>query len=201
MKPGRGGAGPVCRNSPPAGSGLCIHTVGHSTRSLEELVELLRGHGVDLLIDIRTVPRSRRNPQFNRETLGESLRALEDRIGYLHLSELGGLRRGRGEGSPNTGWQNTSFRAFADYMLTEPFAAGLGRLLELAQRHRPAILCAEAVPWRCHRSLVADALLVRGMPVFHIQSARRCSPHRLTPFARVEGGRLTYPAGEGRSPG
>jgi uncharacterized protein (DUF488 family) len=126
-----------------------VLAVGHSTRALEDFVALLRAHGVEHLVDVRTVPRSRHSPQFNRETLPAA---------------LGGLRRPRPD-SPNAGWRNESFRGYADYLATPEFAAGLAELLALAREHRVAVMCAEAVPWRCHRSLIADSLLVRGIPV------------------------------------
>ncbi len=169
--------------------GVRIYTIGHSTRSLDELVALLDAVGVSVLADIRTIPRSRHNPQFNREALRAALRSRHLR--YVHLAALGGLRHGRPD-SPNTGWRNTSFRGFADYMLTEEFEAGLGELQALTE-NRVALMCAEAVPWRCHRSLVADALTARGARVEHITGAGRPRPHHLTPFARVEGTRVTYP--------
>lgn len=169
--------------------GVRIYTVGHATRSLDELEALLRAAGVTVLADIRTIPRSRHNPQFNREALREALPSRG--LGYVHLPALGGLRRARPD-SPNTGWHHPSFRGFADYMLTEAFEAGLAELRALAESP-VALMCAEAVPWRCHRSLVADALTVRGATVAHLLGAGRSSPHHLTPFAHVEGTRLTYP--------
>lgn len=172
---------------------LRVLTVGHSTRSLEAFAELLRAHGVEQVVDVRTVPRSRRNPQFNRETLPAALAAYG--IGYAHLPSLGGLRHPRPD-SPNTAWRNLSFRGYADYMTTPEFAAGLDELLALTGQRQIAIMCAEAVPWRCHRSLIADALLMRGVSVEDILSATRRTPHRLTPFARAEGMRITYPAVE-----
>jgi len=171
--------------------GLQIYTLGHSTRSLDELVALLRSAGVSTLVDIRTIPRSRHVPQFDRDALPAALRSR--RLRYVHLPALGGLRHARPD-SPNTGWRNASFRGFADYMLTESFEAGLAELRELAGARAVAIMCAEAVPWRCHRSLIADALVVRGARVEHIASPTRASLHRPTPFARVEDGRITYPA-------
>lgn len=167
-----------------------VYTVGHSTHTLAELVALLRAFEVGVLVDIRSIPRSRRNPQFNREALGPALRAR--RIHYVHLPELGGLRRPRKD-SPNTAWRNASFQGYADYMLTDDFAAGLAKLSELMAGGTVALMCAEAVPWRCHRSLVADALTARGVEVEHIASTTRATPHRMTPFARVEGTRVTYP--------
>ncbi len=171
---------------------LHVYTVGHSTRSLEELVQLLRENGVGCLVDVRTVPRSRRNPQFNHDALEQALPAAG--MEYHHLASLGGLRRGLGERSPNTGWRNDSFRGFADYMMTAQFQEGLEGLLGLAAQGPVAIMCAEAVPWRCHRSLIADALTVRGVQVSHIVGPGRTQPHRLTPFAQVKGREITYPA-------
>ncbi len=168
-----------------------VMTIGHSTRSLEDFVEMLKAHGVERLIDIRTIPRSRHNPQFNGDSLPSALRAAG--IEYRHMKELGGLRHPRKD-SPNTGWRNAGFRGFADYMQTEAFAAALAALAEEARGHRIAIMCAEAVPWRCHRSLVADALAVRGVPVEHIMSKARRDSHHITPFAKVAGERITYPS-------
>ena len=170
---------------------MIIYTVGHSTRSLEALVEMLQAHGVVVLADVRTVPRSRHNPQFNQETLPDELRALG--IRYIHLPRLGGLRHGLETGSPNTGWRNKSFRGYADYMLTDEFEAGLTELTSVAGSEPTAIMCAEAVPYRCHRSLVGDALTARGIEVREISSKTRAALHRMTPFARVEGERVTYP--------
>ena len=167
-----------------------VLTIGHSTRSLEELLELLEAHGVEHLADVRTIPRSRHNPQFNRERLARELRRAG--IGYTHMPNLGGLRHARSD-SPNQGWRNASFRGFADYMQTLEFKAGIGALIEMAVSARTAIMCAEAVPWRCHRSLIADALCARGSRVEHILSATRAEPHALTAFAMVEGTRVTYP--------
>lgn len=168
-----------------------IYALGHSTRSFAQLVDLLRSHGVATLADIRTIPRSRRNPQFNREELAVALPA--EGIRYIHLPRLGGRRRGLGAASPNTAWRNLSFRGYADYMQTPEFAEGLAELLALAASGPVAVMCAEAVPWRCHRSLIADALFARGIVVQHIQSPRRATAHQITPFARVEGARVTYP--------
>lgn len=174
--------------------GLTIYTVGHSTHTLDEFVELLRAHGVERLVDVRTIPRSRHNPQFNGDTLGTFLR--NRRIGYRHLKELGGLRHARAD-SPNTGWHNASFRGFADYMQTPEFAAALERLIELAGEKPTAIMCAEAVPWRCHRSLIGDALVARGIAVVDIYSRTSAKPHAITPMAEVHGTRITYPAPAG----
>ncbi|HEY3283390.1 MAG TPA: DUF488 domain-containing protein [Armatimonadota bacterium] len=168
-------------------------TIGHSIRSSEEFIDLLKAHGVQRLVDIRTVPRSRHNPQFNQDALPGALAGAG--IAYAHLKELGGLRRPRPD-SPNRAWRNDSFRGYADYMQTPEFEAALQGLLEMASRERLALMCAEAVPWRCHRSLVADALLARGIPVEEILGPGQSRAHRLTPFARVEGARVTYPAQE-----
>jgi 3-methyladenine DNA glycosylase/8-oxoguanine DNA glycosylase len=170
--------------------GVCVYTIGHSTRTLGELVELLQAVDISVLADIRTIPRSRHNPQFNGDSLCTTLRPRGLR--YVHLAGLGGLRRARKD-SPNTGWRNTSFRGFADYMLTEDFEIGLEELRALTAQGRVALMCAEAVPWRCHRSLVADALTARGAHVEHIIGSLRSSPHHLTPFAKVEGARVSYP--------
>jgi len=167
-----------------------VFTIGHSNRSLEELVRMLRAHGVERLVDVRTVPRSRHNPQFNRETLSKALR--NRRIRYRHMKSLGGLRHARKD-SVNTGWRNASFRGYADYMQTPEFAAALERLIDLADEKSTAIMCAEAVPWRCHRSLIADALIIRGQEVRDIMSATNARQHKLSPMAKVRRGRLTYP--------
>ena len=167
-----------------------VLTIGHSTRMIEEFIQLLQAHGVTRIADIRTVPRSRRNPQFNQESLPESLKKVG--IGYSHFPKLGGLRHAKAE-SINLGWRNASFRGFADYMQTLPFEEGLSALISLAKEDRIALMCAEAVPWRCHRSLVSDALLARGIPVEHIMSAARRQPHAMTPFAEVHGTQISYP--------
>ena len=167
-----------------------VLTIGHSTRPIGEFVALLRAHGVTELVDVRTVPRSRHNPQFNGDALAASLAAAA--IGYSHAAALGGLRSPRA-GSVNGGWRNRSFQGYADYMQTAPFADAVTALVGLAERERVAIMCAEAVPWRCHRSLIADALLARGVAACEIVSAKRLQRHRLTPFAVVDGERVTYP--------
>lgn len=167
-----------------------IFTVGHSTRTIQELLNLLRAHEVRELVDVRTIPRSRHNPQFNRVALSRSLRRAG--IAYRHMARLGGLRHAKRD-SINTGWRNKSFRGYADYMQTREFQAGLRKLIGVARQKRVAMMCAEAVPWRCHRSLIADALLVRGFSVKELQSATRTRPHTLTPWARVDGVRVTYP--------
>jgi uncharacterized protein (DUF488 family) len=167
-----------------------ILTIGHSTRSIDEFIGLLQAHDIGHLVDVRTIPRSRHNPQFNRETLPESLRGAG--IECSHAPELGGLRKSRPD-SVNIGWRNLSFRGYADYMQTREFADGLKNLVNLARHGITVIMCAEAVPWRCHRSLIADALTVAGHSVEHIMSVDKTQTHVLTPFARVEGQRITYP--------
>lgn len=176
--------------TPAADNAPIVFTIGHSTRTAAELIELLRAPGVTKLVDVRTVPRSRHTPQFNRETLPQVLQAAG--IGYLHLPGLGGLRHSHKD-SVNTGWRNASFRGYADYMLTPEFEQSVSALIELAWRERIAIMCAEAVPWRCHRWLLADALTVRGVRVEHIMSLTRSDPHSLTSWAKVERTRITYP--------
>ena len=165
-------------------------TVGHSTHALEEFLALIRGHGVSHVADVRKMPRSRRNPQFNTETLATALGAAG--LGYTHFAGLGGLRREQPD-SINRAWKNPSFRAYADYMQTDMFAAELNRLIALAHAEPVAVMCAEAVWWRCHRSLIADALVARGEEVLHILAPERAEPHVLRDFARVENGRVTYP--------
>lgn len=167
-----------------------VYTVGHSTRSFDELVGILRAHGIERLVDVRTVPRSRTNPQFNRDTFGPALR--NRRIAYRHMQDLGGLRRARPD-SVNTGWRNASFRGYADYMQTDAFREALDALIELAGEKPTAIMCAEAVPWRCHRSMIADALIVRGHEVRDIMSQASAKPRKLNPMAKVEGLGITYP--------
>jgi uncharacterized protein (DUF488 family) len=168
-----------------------IYTIGHSTRTVPELVEILKTYRLNQLVDIRSIPRSLHNPQFNKPDLAKSLR--NRGIGYRHLKGLGGLRHTT-KGSVNTGWRNSSFRGYADYMQTPEFATNLDKLISLAKRKRVVIMCAEAVPWRCHRSLVADALAVRKIKVEHIFSATNSKAHELTPFARIAGRNITYPA-------
>ena len=173
--------------SPPA---MTIFTLGHSTRSLDEFVHLLQIYAIRLVADVRTIPRSRRNPQFNDDTLGETLS--RHSIRYMPMKNLGGLRHAHAD-SVNTGWKNASFQGFADYMQTPEFAAAVQQLIEAAIEKPAAIMCAEAVPWRCHRSLIADALTVRGITVQHILSRTSARVHTVTPMARVEGTRITYP--------
>ncbi len=166
-----------------------VYTVGHSTRSLEEFVDLLQAYGVTLLIDVRVAPSSRRFPHFTAASLQAALRAVG--ISYRHLKDLGGWRRPRPD-SPHTGWRSPGFRGYADHMETPQFALALEEVLARARTDVVALMCAEAVPWRCHRQLVADALLARGVEVVHIRDRARSEPHRLTPFARLEGTRVVY---------
>lgn len=151
---------------------------------------LLKQHRVDLVVDVRTLPASRRMPHFAKSALERSLP--EHGVAYLHMRELGGLRKPKPD-SINTGWRNVSFRGYADYMQRDDFWNAIDRLQSLAATHRLAIMCAEAVPWRCHRSLIADALTVRGVEVEHITGTSQPTPNKLTPFARVEHGRISYP--------
>ncbi len=172
---------------------LTVLTIGHSTHPIERFTELLQSNGVTQLVDIRTIPQSRHNPQFNSGALSKSLH--DAKIRYLHMKDLGGLRHPRRD-SINSGWRNASFRGYADYMQTDEFAAALERFMALAIKQRTALMCAEAVPWRCHRSLVSDALIARGIRVLEIISSAAPKEHSLTPFARVRGARITYPANQ-----
>jgi uncharacterized protein (DUF488 family) len=169
---------------------VTVFTIGHSTRPIDQFLELLTAQSVQRLVDVRTIPQSRHNPQFGREQLSSSL----DNAGihYTHMPGLGGLRRPR-EDSMNTGWRNASFRGYADYMQTREFEESLEQCIALARQEQVALMCAEAVPWRCHRSLIADALLARGIDVREITSTTDARPHALTPWARVEGTKVTYP--------
>jgi uncharacterized protein (DUF488 family) len=169
---------------------MTVSTIGHSVHPIEEFIGMLHAHRIRRLVDVRTIPKSRRNPQFSRENLAISLRAAA--IEYRHLPGLGGLRHPHKDSS-NTGWRNTSFRGYADYMQTAEFGTSLENLIQMADEIPTAIMCAEAVPWRCHRSLIADALTARDVSVLHILNANRADPHRLTSFARIEGQRVTYP--------
>lgn len=168
-----------------------VFTVGHSTRTSKEFVALLLAHGVKQLIDVRTIPRSRHNPQFNQGRLPRPLQKAG--IRYRHAAGLGGLRHARRD-STNTAWRNSSFRGFADYMQTAEFEEALDQLIQWVQKRRTAIMCAEAVPWRCHRSMIGDALLARGIRVEEIASLRHTRPHTLTPWALVRRKRVSYPA-------
>ena len=167
-----------------------LWTIGHSTRPLDELIALLREHGVTRLLDVRTVPRSRHNPQYDTDSLRQTLPAAG--IAYAHRPELGGLRKPRKD-SVNLGWKNESFRGYADYMQTPAFEQALRVLMAEAAGVPTAVMCAEALPWRCHRSLIADALTVRGVEVRHIMGPGKSQAHALTAFAQVEGTHVTYP--------
>ena len=169
---------------------LSLWTLGHSTRPIDEFIGLLRAHQISLLVDVRTVPRSRYNPQFNTDRLSRSLH--DAGLQYRHLSELGGLRKPK-NASVNDGWRNASFRGYADYMQTEEFLKALEALMVDSRLQLTAIMCAEAVPWRCHRSLIADALVSRGWDIWHIMSPEKATPHILTSFAHFEKDTLTYP--------
>lgn len=171
-------------------SPLTVLTIGHSTHPIDEFVKMLKAHGVETVVDIRTVPRSRHNPQFDQAALPGLL--ADAGLEYVYIQELGGLRRAA-KGSPNGGWRNASFRGYADHMQSEEFLTGLEKLIDLAGQRRVAIMCAEAVPWRCHRSLVGDALLVRGIAVEDIMTATSRKPEKLTSFAKVHGTEITYP--------
>jgi uncharacterized protein (DUF488 family) len=170
---------------------LTIFTIGHSTRPIEAFIRLLKAHGVQRVVDVRRMPRSRHNPQFNRDRLSAALHRAS--IHYTHMPGLGGLRRTRPD-SANAAWRNASFRGYADYMQTPQFEDSLARCIDRAKQERVALMCAESVPWRCHRSLIADALLARGIQVNEITSGIRTRPHELPPWARVEGTHVTYPA-------
>jgi len=172
-------------------SKVTVLTIGHSTRTFEEFLAMLAAYGVERLVDVRSIPKSRRVPQFNSDPLAASLR--EQGIEYLHMKSLGGLRHAKKD-SVNLGWRNASFRGYADYMATIEFSDAISRLLDLAREKRTAIMCAEAVPWRCHRSLIGDALLARGVHVEDIMSATSRREHALTPFAKIDGLNVFYPA-------
>ena len=183
----------VREDGPPARAGLpehAIFTVGHSTLSLRDFTAVLAGYGITRLVDVRTIPRSRHNPQFNAEALARQMAAVG--IDYLPMPALGGLRHSRKD-SPNTGWRNRSFRGYADYMQTAQFDSALADLIEAGRGARTAIMCAEALPWRCHRSLIADALYVRGIPAVDIVSGTSWRIHELTAFAVADGTELSYP--------
>ena len=170
--------------------GEIIYTIGHSILAMDAFLHILDRFEIRQIVDVRTIARSRRNPQYNEEALREALK--QHGIAYSRLKELGGLRREQ-KASINTAWKNASFRGYADYMQTPDFSAAIGRLIALAGEHRSAIMCAEAVPWRCHRSLIGDALLVRGMRVEDIFNESTSKPHLLTSWAHVDGTRSTSP--------
>lgn len=169
---------------------LTIYTIGHSTHPIDDFIAILKHYGITELIDIRTIAKSRHNPQFNGPDLAHALR--NHHIGYHHLKKLGGLRHAHPD-SINTAWRNASFRGFADYMQTDEFLAGLEQLIDIARHKQVAIMCAEAVPWRCHRSLIGDALLVRDIQVMDIFTKSSSKPHEMTPWAHVKGQQVTYP--------
>jgi uncharacterized protein (DUF488 family) len=169
-----------------------VWTIGHSTRTIDKFISLLQGHGIKLLVDVRTLPGSKRYPQFNKETLADSL--AQSGIRYEHLPELGGRRKPKVE-SRNNAWRNESFRGYADYMETKEFGNGVKRLLHFAAGAGPtAIMCAEAVWWRCHRSLISDYLKARGVEVIHILDTAKTDPHPYTSAARIVNGELSYAA-------
>ena len=168
-----------------------VYTIGHSTHPIDEFVRMLRAHHIEKLIDVRTVPGSRHNPQFGEKELRKSMR--ENGIQYEWMKQLGGLRHTT-TSSPNMAWRNASFRGYADYMQTPEFAHAVDELVAEAKKNTVVIMCAEAVPWRCHRSLIGDALLARGHSVFDIMSETAAKPHNLTSFAHVDGSRVWYPA-------
>ena len=170
---------------------MTVLTIGHSTRATAEFLRLLEAHGVERVIDVRRIPRSGHNPQFSRERLARALRRAG--IHYRHMPGLGGRRHARRD-SINTGWRNASFRGYADYMQTDTFRRSVDRCITLARREQVALMCAEAVPWRCHRSLIADALAARGIAVREIVSGVRTRPHAVTPWAVIKGTQVTYPA-------
>lgn len=174
-----------------------VFTIGHSTRPQKDFIALLQAHAVKLLADVRTIPRSRHNPQFNRDRIASALR--KNGIRYVHMKALGGLRHARPD-SINTAWRNASFRGYADYMQTREFVGAVRKLMKIAKARQTAIMCAEAVPWRCHRSLIGDALLVRGYAVEEIECLTRTRPHTLTPWARVRGAKITYPPSKAANP-
>jgi uncharacterized protein (DUF488 family) len=183
--------GLVRKRVPPPEPSPIVLTIGHSTRTLEKFICLLQAHGARRVVDVRTVPRSLRNPQFNKTSLPGTLKKAG--LGYVHMPGLGGLRHAARD-SINTGWRNASFRGYADYMQTPEFDQSLEKLIQLANQDRIALMCAEALPWRCHRSLIADALLVRGIRTEDIMSPTRRQVHTLTPFAKVRRTTITYPS-------
>lgn len=184
---------PPWRSMTDRGQNAHIYTIGHSTRTLVEFQRILGAYGIALLVDVRTLPRSRHVPQFNRDRLEAELPRAG--IRYVHCKELGGLRQPAAE-SVNQGWSSPGFQGYADYMQTEAFSTAIDRLLRAGTREPTTVMCAEGDPYRCHRLLIADALVVRGASVTHISSAASARVHRLAPFARVDGLRITYPPGQ-----
>ncbi|HTJ77856.1 MAG TPA: DUF488 domain-containing protein [Rariglobus sp.] len=183
------------KSTPKNASSLVVMTIGHSTRTLGEFIGLLQAHAVTRVVDVRTIPRSWHNPQFNKDSLPDALK--EVGLSYVHMPGLGGLRHTTPD-SINMGWRNASFRGYADYMQTPEFEQSLEKLIQMAEQERVAIMCAEAVPWRCHRSLISDALLVRGIRTEDIMSLTRRTVHTLTSFATVRGTTITYPPAKSR---
>ncbi len=182
--------------SPQQASAATIWTIGHSTRPIEEFLDLLQTYRVEAIADVRRFPGSRKYPQYGQQALAAALG--RHGIGYEWLEALGGRRRASAD-SPNTAWRSAAFRGYADYMGSAEFAQGLAQLLELTSQSRTALMCSEAVWWRCHRSLIADALCVRGIEVVHVLDARHNTPHPMTQPARIVDGRLTYAAPEQES--
>jgi uncharacterized protein (DUF488 family) len=176
---------------------LTVLTIGHSTRTFDEFTDLLQIYGVTLIIDVRTVPHSRHNPQFNKESLPEHLKSLG--IKYIHLPEIGGLRRPKPD-SVNQSLENAGFRGYADFMQTKEFADGLFKVVALAREKCVALMCAEALPYKCHRILLSDALVARGIKVLHILSKDSAVTHLLSELAHVEGTKVTYPLYSQQSP-
>lgn len=172
---------------------MIVYTIGHSILSFDDFLAQLRVHGIAAIADVRRFPASRRHPHFAREALARTLAAHD--VAYAWLPALGGRRRAV-PGSPHVGWRSAAFRAYADHMDTPEFAAGLAELLAGAATRETAVMCAEAVPWRCHRQLIADALVARGIDVRHVVGPRSAEPHRLTPFARLDGTRVVYDGGQ-----
>lgn len=166
-----------------------IFAIGYSIHPIEKFLELLKAHEIKMLVDIRTIPKSRHSPEYNEDQLKAFLK--KEKIGYRHMKGLGGLRHASKQ-SKNTGWENLSFRGFADYMQTQEFQLNLEKLKKIAEKKRCVLMCAEGVPWRCHRSLIADALTVQKWSVFHIQSKKTVKRHKKTPFLHVKKGELIY---------
>lgn len=169
---------------------MVFYTIGHSTRQIDEFIELLKNHKIDLLVDVRTIPKSRYVPQYNSDNLKRCLN--KNGIEYAHIKRLGGLRKEKKD-SINLAWKNKSFMGFADYMQTTGFESGINELMDISKKKKVCIMCAEAVPWRCHRSLIADALIIRGLEVVHIIGKNNEKKHILTSFAKIIGKKLTYP--------
>ncbi len=169
---------------------MTVYTIGHSTRSIEEFILVLKHYNIEIVADVRKVPKSKHNPQFEGPHLEKSLE--ENGMSYIHIPQLGGLRYPKKD-SKNMEWRNTSFRGYADHMETAEFEKGLNMLKKIAERHRTVILCAEAVPWKCHRNLISDALSLQGWVVVHIMTEKVSNNHELTEFLKVVEGKLTYP--------